>query len=116
MKGNNYHNIERLDSLDVDHLFSNAYEAKVSIVGMNCPGCATRVHNTLMQCAGVYAVEVSLRNAFAIVLYDPGRICSHLIEEAVSDAGAIGPHRFSVRVTRVKPHKSRRTDKHFSKN
>lgn len=116
MKGKNNHNIERLHTLKIHHLFVNAYEARVSIAGMKCPDCAARVHDILMLLGGVYAVDVSLKDASAVVLYDAQRVCSHLIEEAVSDSGAGGPHRLFAWVTRVKPHNSRWALKYPSRN
>ncbi len=61
--------------------------ATVTIGGMHCPACSARVTKALTSLPGVLQAEVSLEQRQATVTYEPGRITSELLQQAVVEAG-----------------------------
>ncbi len=64
-----------------------AERALLTIWGMGCPNCATRVRNSLLALDGVYAADVYLNMGVAEVRFDKQKISAPLLVEAVSRAG-----------------------------
>lgn len=58
-----------------------------AIEGMHCAGCVRTVDHLLRRQEGVWEAEVSLDSASARVLFDPQRISSQQIAEAIERAG-----------------------------
>lgn len=71
-----------------------ASRALLSIVGMGCANCATRVRNSLISMEGVYGVDVHLNLALAEVLYDRTRVSTEALKDAVHRAGDDGRHEY----------------------
>lgn len=87
-------------AFDADEL-THAYSAFLSVQGMGCPSCATRVHNNLLQLEGVYAVEIDLERALAHVLFNPSRTPVGSLSPAVALAGNDGRHHYSAQLLGV---------------
>ncbi len=80
---------------------AQAYSAFLAVQGMGCPSCAMRVHNSLLQLDGVYAVEIDLERALAHVLFNPARTPVGTLPLAVAAAGNDGRHNYSAQVLGV---------------
>ncbi|MFQ6092146.1 MAG: cation transporter [bacterium] len=61
--------------------------ATLSVEGMTCGGCVTRVTNALENLPGVRSAEVSLETESAKVRYDPNKVDIDSMIKAVKDAG-----------------------------
>ena len=72
----------------------NADSALLSVGGMGCENCATRVRNSLLAVDGVYGVDVYLNMAVAEVSYNQEKISAHQLVEAISAAGNDGRHQY----------------------
>ncbi|MHA2263462.1 MAG: heavy-metal-associated domain-containing protein [Candidatus Thorarchaeota archaeon] len=59
----------------------------IEISGMNCPRCAGRIQNILLNQEGVLGATVSLQNAEAVVEYEEGRVNRNSLERAVESLG-----------------------------
>lgn len=57
------------------------------VEGMFCAGCAAAVESSLSRVEGIRRVSVSLEDNTATVEYDPSRVSSERMIQAVSDAG-----------------------------
>lgn len=68
--------------------------ALLAIKGMGCQNCATRVRNSLLSLNGVYEVDIYLNMAMAEVTFDGQQVSSHMLVEAVSQAGNDGRHNY----------------------
>ncbi len=66
----------------------------LSIGGMDCPNCATRIHNSLLAVDGVYRADVYLEFALADVFYDRGMVSAEILQEAVRRASHSSPHNY----------------------
>jgi copper chaperone CopZ len=54
---------------------------------MNCPACADRIQNVLLNEEGVLSATVSLQNAEAVIDFVDGRVNKDSLEEAVESLG-----------------------------
>lgn len=97
--------VELIDATVNQELLADAYVAELQVSGMGCPNCAARVHNALVRVGGTFAVEVSHEFASAVVVYDPHRVCCHIIEQAVADAGNDGHHHYRAHAFKMTPYK-----------
>ncbi|RME80217.1 MAG: heavy-metal-associated domain-containing protein [Caldilineae bacterium] len=88
---------KQVDASDITH----AYSAFLVVRGMGCPNCARRVHNSLLQLDGVYAVEIDLERALAHVLFNPSRTPVGALATAVAAAGNDGRHHYSAQLLGV---------------
>ncbi len=61
-------------------------EGRDEIKGMVCDGCAQRVHEALLEVAGVEAARVDLTTQDAGVLADTDRVTADRLIQAVNDA------------------------------
>lgn len=79
-----YSNILR-ESADAD-LFVLRIEGRDEMKGMVCDRCAQRVHEALLEVAGVEAARVDLTTQEAGVLADTERVSADRLVQAVNDA------------------------------
>jgi copper chaperone CopZ len=76
---------------------AHAQVAYLTVSGMGCPRCATRVNNSLLTLDGVLLSEIVLAECLAAVAYDPERVTPADLVQAVADAGNDGHHRYAAR-------------------
>ena len=81
----------------------SAQAAYLSVSGMGCPRCATRVRNGLLLLDGVLLAEIYLENSLAATAYDPQRVTPEEITQAVADAGNDGKHHYRAEVVKILP-------------
>ena len=74
--------------------FENAEVAILTVSGMGCESCVTRVRNSLLKLEGVYGVDVFLNMALAEVRYDSKKILADALVNAVTSAGKDGRHNY----------------------
>jgi copper chaperone CopZ len=72
--------------------------ATMSVWGMGCENCATRVRNSLLSLEGVYDVDVFQNMAIAEVRYDSKKVPLNLLVDAVAHAGNDGRHEYCAKV------------------
>ena len=75
-----------------------ADRATLTIWGMGCQNCVTRVRNSLLAIEGVYGVDVYLNMALAEVMYDSKRVLPKQLLEAVAQAGNDGRHEYRAQL------------------
>jgi copper chaperone CopZ len=80
-----------------------AQAAFLSVSGMGCPRCATRVRNGLLTLDGVLVAEVRLENGIAAAAYDPKRVTPDILAQAVASAGNDGKHHYRAEVLKILP-------------
>lgn len=56
---------------------------ELAVTGMHCMGCVETVRSSIAQLDGVDSVTVSLEKANAIVIFNPGKVDTTGIREAV---------------------------------
>ena len=61
--------------------------ASISVEGMRCGACCTKVETALAGQNGVKTVSVNLETKFATVEYYPAKVAKSALVKAVSDAG-----------------------------
>ena len=61
--------------------------ASISVEGMRCGACCTKVETALASQNGVRTVSVNLETKFATVEYYPGKVAKLELVKAISDAG-----------------------------
>ena len=66
------------------------------ISGMGCQNCANRVHNSVLRQSGVFDVKVILESRLARIVFDPSKITTDALVDAVSAAGNDGHHNYSA--------------------
>lgn len=79
--------------------------AYLAVRGMGCPRCAMRVRNGLLSLDGVLLAEVILENGMAAVAFDPDRVRSADLVQAVAGAGNDGRHHYLAQVVQQGPAK-----------
>ncbi|QEY26680.1 heavy-metal-associated domain-containing protein [Neisseria zalophi] len=60
---------------------------KINVGGMTCGGCVKSVTTVLEQLEGVNKADVDLDSASAKVTFDPAKVQTAALLEAVEDAG-----------------------------
>ncbi len=65
----------------------NAEDIVLNIKGMTCGGCANRVKDALIKCAGVADVHVSHKDGKAVVQVENGKANAQNLIEAVEKVG-----------------------------
>ena len=75
-------------------LKQQASPLRLSILGMGCRSCENRIHNALLECAGVLAVDASFESGTALVLYDRGVIAPAGILDTIDRAGRESGHSY----------------------
>ena len=74
-------------------LVGGSYEAEtvetasISVEGMRCGACCTKVETALASQNGVKTVSVNLETKFATVEFYPAKVAKSELVQAVSDAG-----------------------------
>lgn len=63
---------------------------KLTIQGMHCSGCSTRLENILNNLEGVESVKVSLEKSVATIKYNDDKISLKMILQEIEDAGFRG--------------------------
>lgn len=67
-----------------------AFEAasiQVSITGMTCTGCEQTVQTSVAKLEGVKSVKASFQTGTAIIEYNPAKVDSLKIKEAITGSG-----------------------------
>lgn len=81
----------------------SAVAAYLLIGGMGCSNCATRVRNGLLGLEGVFAAEVELEQGLAAAAYDPERVTTDDLIQAVALAGNDGRHHYVAQLLKQVP-------------
>jgi copper chaperone CopZ len=90
-----YH-VEPIQKSALDHVIQSADRILLSISGMGCPNCATRVRNGLLSLDGVYDAEVMLNMRMAEVYFDEKKVSVQMLIQAVAKAGNDGRHNYQA--------------------
>ena len=60
---------------------------RLSITGMHCAACSARTERVAKALDGVISAEVSLPGESGVFVYDPGKVTSQAIRQAIHEAG-----------------------------
>lgn len=90
--------IEPIQKTALDHVIQSADRILLSISGMGCPTCATRVRNGLLLLDGVHDAEVMLNMHMAEVYFDEKKVSAEILVRAVAEAGNDGRHNYLAQV------------------
>ena len=90
--------VEPINKTVLDHVLSNADRILLSISGMGCPNCATRVRNSLLSLDGVYDANVLLNMRMAEIYFDEKKVTPDKLIHAVTAAGNDGRHNYLAEV------------------
>ena len=90
--------VEPLNKTALDSVIRNADSALLSVSGMGCQNCATRVRNGLLLLEGVFHAEISLNMGMAEVFYDGRKVSAEALVSAVAGAGHDGHHQYLAEV------------------
>ncbi len=71
-----------------------ADHATLSVQGMGCENCVTRVRNSLVSLPGVYGVDLFLNLRLAEIMYDSRQLTIADLIQAVARAGNDGRHEY----------------------
>ncbi|PKN88132.1 MAG: hypothetical protein CVU46_02200 [Chloroflexi bacterium HGW-Chloroflexi-8] len=85
--------VQRIISEEENHKKQHAY---LSISGLNCPNCATRVRNALINSIGVTDAIIDHADGLGEVTFNPDLIRPANFVEIVSKAGGDGVHSYSA--------------------
>ncbi len=88
--------VEPINRTALDHVLGNAERILLSISGMGCPNCATRVRNSLLSVQGVYDADVLLNTRMAEIYFDEKTVTPDALIEAVTAAGNDGRHNYQA--------------------
>ena len=94
---NNCH-VEPIQKTALDHVIQSADRILLSISGMGCQNCATRVRNGLLSLEGVHDAEIMLNMGMAEVYFDEKKISAEMLVQAVAEAGNDGRHNYQAQV------------------
>lgn len=90
--------VEPIQKTALDHVIQSADRILLSISGMGCPNCATRVRNGLLLLDGVHDAEVMWNMYMAEVYCDEKKISAEMLIQAVAGAGNDGRHNYMAQV------------------
>jgi len=90
--------VEPIQKSALDHVIRSADRVLLSISGMGCPNCATRVRNGLLSLDGVHDAEVMLNMRMAEVYFDQKKVSAETLIRAVAGAGNDGRHNYQAQV------------------
>ncbi len=90
--------VEPIDKTASTDQIRKANSALLTVRGMGCENCATRVRNSLLSLDGVYRVDVYLNMAMAEVSFDSQKVPAKMLLEAVSRAGNDGRHEYRAQL------------------
>lgn len=71
-----------------DALEAGGERITLAITGMTCPACAGGIERTLKDTPGVRSVTVSFEKGEAAVVYEPGKVPTQQLIDAVQSAGS----------------------------
>lgn len=86
--------VEPIHKTVLDQVIQNADRILLSVSGMGCPNCATRVRNGLLSLDGVHDAEVMLNMHMAEVYFDEKKVSAETLVQAVAEAGNDGRHNY----------------------
>ena len=95
--------VEPIEKLVDQSALETAQATFLTVTGMGCPRCATRVRNGLLTLDGVLLAEVQLENGIAAAAYDPERVTPEALTQAVTGAGNDGRHHYRADVLNTLP-------------
>ena len=101
-RGNECH-VDPLDKPFDREALGDSMVVYLSVWGMGCPRCATRVNNGLLSVDGVLWSEVFLEQGVAAVIFDQKRVTHDDLIQAVFAAGNDGRHHYQAQVIMQKP-------------
>ena len=90
--------VESVNKIALDSVIRNADSALLSVSGMGCPNCATRVRNGLLLLEGVFHAEIYLNLQMAEVFFDGKKVSAEALVGAVARAGNDGRHQYRAEV------------------
>ena len=90
--------VEPINKTVLDHVLGNADRILLSISGMGCQNCATRVRNNLLLLEGVYDADVLLNMRMAEIYFDEKKVSTDALIHAVTAAGNNGRHNYLAEV------------------
>lgn len=82
---------------------SKSTTAWLSVAGMGCEHCVTRVRNGLLGLNGVLRADVLLEEELAVVAYDPQETSPGNLLKAIRGAGNDGKHTYCATIKTIKP-------------
>lgn len=88
--------VEPIQKSALDHVIQSADRILLSISGMGCANCATRVRNGLLLLDGVHDAEVMLNMRMAEVYFDEKKVSAAMLVQAVAEAGNDGRHNYQA--------------------
>lgn len=74
--------------------YQKSQTAFLTVTGMNCPHCATRVRNNLVSLPGVTGAHVDHLSSEARVTFNPDLTSLDVLLDAVTQAGGDGHHEY----------------------
>ena len=95
--------VEPIEKTLDKNAITTAQAAFLSVHGMGCPRCATRVRNGLLLQEGVVFSDVILERGMAVVAYDPERVTPDHLIAAVANAGNDGRHNYQATLLQTVP-------------
>lgn len=90
--------VEPIQKTALDHVIRSADRILLSVSGMGCPNCATRVRNGLLSLDGVHDAEVMLNMRMAEVYFDEKKVSAKNLIQAIVGAGNDGRHNYQAQV------------------
>ena len=90
--------VEPVNKTALDSVIRAADSALLSVSGMGCQNCATRVRNGLLLLDGVFYAEIYLNLRMAEVFFDEKKISAEALVSAVAGAGNDGRHQYRAEV------------------
>jgi len=88
--------VEPVQKSALDHVIQSANRILLSVSGMGCTNCATRVRNGLLSLNGVHDAEVMLNMRMAEVYFDEKKVSAEMLVQAVAEAGNDGRHNYQA--------------------
>ena len=90
--------VEPINKTALDSVIHNADSALLSVSGMGCQNCATRVRNSLLSLDGVIHAEIYLNMGMAEVFFDEKKVSVEALVGTVARAGNDGRHQYLAEV------------------
>ena len=70
----------------------------LTVWGMGCPNCGTRVRNSLLSLSGVVEAHILLEAGLVDITYNPDLADVPALVDAVAQAGSDGRHHYRAQV------------------
>jgi len=94
--------VEPINKTALDSVIRSADNILLSVSGMGCQNCATRVQNGLLTLDGVFHVEMNLGMGMAEVFYDAKKHSVDDLIGAVAGAGNDGRHQYRAEIAPIR--------------